>query len=104
VFRTGQNPPTVAVDRGGTVGGDDRLAGDLGAEALFGGPANDSLDGGAHTDRCDGEAGSDAFLKCETMLSSPTDPFTRHSNTKAKTDRAPEMPRYAALPGDGSGG
>jgi Ca2+-binding RTX toxin-like protein len=55
----------------GSVGGNDRLAGDPGSDALFGGPADDQLDGGTQTDSCDGEAGTDAFTSCEDVFGSP---------------------------------
>jgi Ca2+-binding RTX toxin-like protein len=61
----GDNADFAVSETLGTVGGEDRLAGDMGDDALQGGPGDDGLDGGANTDDCDGEAGMDTLTGCE---------------------------------------
>ncbi|MGH3137150.1 MAG: hypothetical protein ACRDPV_11730 [Gaiellaceae bacterium] len=57
----------------GTIGGNDVLDADNGADLLKAGPANDSLDGGPGSpDDCDGEAGNgDQASKCEVLAGVP---------------------------------
>jgi hypothetical protein len=67
----GDNAEFSITETYGAVGGEDRLAGDLGDDALRAGPGDDGLHGGANTDDCDGETGIDTFARCEPP-SAPT--------------------------------